>query len=113
MQKPWVGVEPKTSQVDTLQSTYAISPGEIGSSHHPNGLSRTKLLLLPSAFVVLEALPLQPMGVDRRALPVPDRVKPELAGTCSTSNSHRGGASEHWAELLGLERVGIHDNFFD
>jgi len=68
--------------------------------------------MLPSAFVVLEALPLQ-WEVRPPRPPVPDRVKPELAGTCSTSNSHRGGASEHWAELLGLERVGIHDNFFE
>jgi amino acid adenylation domain-containing protein/non-ribosomal peptide synthase protein (TIGR01720 family) len=70
--------------------------------------------MVPSAFVVLEALPLTPNGkVDRRALPVPDMTRPMDAGSCVTPRT----APEHtlvgiWAEVLGLEQVSVHDNFF-
>ncbi|MFD4990309.1 amino acid adenylation domain-containing protein, partial [Streptomyces sp. NPDC058374] len=67
--------------------------------------------LVPSAFVSLDALPLTPNGkVDQRALPAPDLT----AGTAYTAPS--APAEETlagiWAEVLGAERVGVHDNFF-
>ncbi|GLZ36653.1 non-ribosomal peptide synthetase [Actinokineospora sp. NBRC 105648] len=69
---------------------------------------------VPSAFVVLDALPLSPAGtVDRRALPVPDGVadtgEPHVAPRTALEASLAG----IWAEVLGVERVGVHDNFFD
>ena len=65
--------------------------------------------------MLLDALPLTPNGkVDRRALPAPDRAQPELE---STFVAPRTPVEEVlagiWAEVLGLERVGVHDNFFD
>ena len=69
--------------------------------------------MVPSAFVVLESLPVTPNGkVDRRALPAP--VKPELAGNDITPRT----AVEEvlvkiFAEVLGLNRVGVRDNFFE
>jgi amino acid adenylation domain-containing protein len=70
--------------------------------------------MLPSAFVALAALPLGPNGkVDRRALPAPDRTRPGLdtpfAAPRTPTEALLAGI---WAEVLGLERVGIHDNFF-
>jgi acyl carrier protein len=71
--------------------------------------------MVPSAFVQLEALPLTPNGkVDRRVLPAPEQVDTELAGTSVTPRT----PSEEilagiWAQVLGLEQVGIHDNFFE
>jgi hypothetical protein len=74
--------------------------------------------MLPSAFVLLEALPLNANGkVERKALPAPDRA---IA-------AHQAAASEYvaprtpqeavlaavWTEVLHLERVGVHDDFFD
>jgi acyl carrier protein len=70
--------------------------------------------MVPSAYVVLESLPLTPNGkVARRALPAPEPIKTELAGGYVAP---RTPAEEVlvkiFAEVLGLKRVGIHDNFF-
>ncbi|MFN6479645.1 non-ribosomal peptide synthetase [Nostoc sp. DedQUE07] len=71
--------------------------------------------MLPSAFVVLDALPLTPNGkVDRRALPVPDNLRPELTAAFQLPQSKmEQQIAKLWQELLHLDRVGIHDNFFD
>ena len=71
--------------------------------------------LVPAAFVLLDALPLTSNGkVDRRALPAPGRERPELetpyAAPASTTEAE---VAELWAELLGLDRVGIDDSLFD
>lgn len=71
--------------------------------------------MIPSAFVLLEKLPLNANGkVDRKALPAPDDARPELA----TAFVAPQGALEEfiatqWRELLRLNRVGSRDNFFD
>ena len=71
--------------------------------------------LIPSAFVLLEALPLTPNGkLNRRALPIPDYVSPALAQAYEAPRSVLEEAlAEYWSEALGLERVGVNDNFFD
>ena len=71
--------------------------------------------MVPSFLVLLEALPLMPNGkIDRRALPVPDDGRPELADACVSPRSEmERQLAEIWQEVLELDRVGIHDNFFD
>jgi acyl-CoA synthetase (AMP-forming)/AMP-acid ligase II len=65
--------------------------------------------MVPMAFVILERLPLTPNGkVDRRALPQPKRESPFVAPRNAVEEALAG----MWAEVLRLERVGIHDNFF-
>jgi acyl carrier protein len=71
--------------------------------------------MVPAGFVTLESLPLTPNGkVDRAALPAPEGDAP---GPRSESLAPRSPAEEVvagiWAEVLGRERVGVHDNFFD
>ena len=70
--------------------------------------------MVPSAFVVLPRLPLTTNGkVDRRALPPPDRNRPELDQTYVAPRTPvEELLAALWAEALGVERVGIHDNFF-
>jgi hypothetical protein len=71
--------------------------------------------MLPSTFVVLEALPLTPNGkVDRRALPAPDNLRPELANNYQPPQSEvEKSIARVWKQVLQLEKVGVHDNFFD
>jgi amino acid adenylation domain-containing protein len=79
--------------------------------------AREKLpaFMVPSDFVFLESLPLTPNGkVDRLALPAPDNARPELdvayAAPQSDIEKH---LAKIWAEVLSIEQLGIHDNFFD
>lgn len=71
--------------------------------------------MIPSAFVFLEELPLDPNGkVDRGALPAPERSNLETeAGYEAPRTPGEQRLAGIWGELLGLERVGIHDNFFE
>jgi amino acid adenylation domain-containing protein len=71
--------------------------------------------MLPGAFVAMDALPLSPNGkVDRRALPAPDGKRPELAAPyVAPRTATERALAEIWAGILGVERVGVEDNFFD
>jgi amino acid adenylation domain-containing protein len=71
--------------------------------------------MIPSAFVFLQALPLSPSGkVDRHALPVPGPARPELEeGLVLPRTPVEEVLAEIWTQVLGLEEVGVHDDFFD
>jgi acyl carrier protein len=71
--------------------------------------------MVPSAFVLLEVLPLTPNGkVDRRALPVPEGLRDELTVDYVAPQSEMERTiAAIWQEVLQVEKVGIHDNFFD
>ncbi|MEE1825256.1 amino acid adenylation domain-containing protein [Streptomyces sp. BE20] len=71
--------------------------------------------MVPAVFEVLDALPLTPSGkVDRAALPEPSGGRPEPGARFTAP----AAGLEHtlaglWCAVLGVERVGAHDNFFD
>ncbi|MEG4058033.1 MULTISPECIES: amino acid adenylation domain-containing protein [unclassified Microcoleus] len=71
--------------------------------------------MVPSAFVVLESLPVTANGkVDRLALPAPEPIKLEWAGSyVAPQTSIEEVLVKIWAEVLGIKRVGIRDNFFE
>jgi amino acid adenylation domain-containing protein len=71
--------------------------------------------MVPSSYVFLDSLPLTTNGkVDRKALPKPDTIRPNLEETfVAPTGAVESALAEIWAEVLGLERVGVHDNFFD
>ncbi|MCW5312699.1 amino acid adenylation domain-containing protein [Nostoc sp. KVJ3] len=71
--------------------------------------------MLPSAFVILKALPLTSNGkVDRQALRELNPVRPELETSLATPRTPvEEVLAGIWIGLLGIERVGIHNNFFD
>lgn len=71
--------------------------------------------MTPTVVMVLEQFPLTPNGkIDRKALPAPDRSRQDSAApfVAPASDVERTIAGV-WSALLGLERVGTRDNFFD
>ncbi|GAA4960292.1 non-ribosomal peptide synthase/polyketide synthase [Actinoplanes utahensis] len=71
--------------------------------------------LIPALFVTLPQLPVTANGkVDRRALPAPGPAIPETgAGYVAPGTDIERRLAGIWGDVLGLERVGVHDNFFD
>jgi acyl carrier protein len=71
--------------------------------------------MIPYAFISLDRLPIMPNGkVDRRALPAPERDRPELEESfVAARNPTEEVVAKIWGKVLGLEVVGIRDNFFD
>ncbi|CAI1069130.1 non-ribosomal peptide synthetase [Serratia marcescens] len=69
--------------------------------------------MVPSAWVVVAALPLSPNGkLDRRALPEPQGAQSQAAYEVP-QGEHETLLAAIWRELLNVERVGRHDNFFE
>jgi len=71
--------------------------------------------MVPSAYVFLDELPLTPNGkLDRNALPMPDMNRQELDVEFIAPRSQlEKQLAEIWCDVLRINRVGIHDNFFD
>ncbi|MGI8443339.1 non-ribosomal peptide synthase/polyketide synthase [Pectobacterium versatile] len=70
--------------------------------------------MVPSAFVTLDAFPLTPNGkIDRKALPAPDQSAVATRGYVAPQGELETALAQIWQELLGLDRVGRHDQFFE
>jgi amino acid adenylation domain-containing protein len=100
-----------------LVAYVALRPDHAPTVNELRRFSRTKLpdYMVPSVFVKVTSLPRTSSGkVDRRALPSPTPERPELekayVGPRTPVERVLAGI---WAEVLGLERVGVHDDFFD
>ncbi len=77
--------------------------------------SRLPEYMVPSVFVFLDRLPLTANGkVDRQALPVPDHSRADR-GTVFTAprDPVEEVLAKIWSNVLGIDRIGVHDNFFD
>ena len=130
---PWIDEENQHQQLvayvvakDTEETKMAEQAGQAISSAFcllPSAFkaylqSRIPDYMVPSTIMVLDALPLTPNGkIDRRSLPAPDRSSnADSSGTGTDSNQPQTQREEQladiWRRLLGVEQVGIHDNFF-
>jgi amino acid adenylation domain-containing protein len=71
--------------------------------------------MVPAAFVALDALPRTPSGkLDRGALPAPSRARPRLdEAWAEPRTAIERGLAALFGDVLGLEQVGLHDDFFD
>ena len=70
--------------------------------------------MVPSSFVFLNTLPLTPNGkVDRRALPAPFGFDSNLSATSAPQTELEQAIATVWQQVLHVEKVGMHDNFFD
>jgi acyl transferase domain-containing protein/non-ribosomal peptide synthetase component F len=110
---------PRTPNASRHSEGYDDAPAHSAnpSAEELRRLLREKLpdYMVPSAFVMLQAIPLTPNGkVDRRALPAPDTARSEPEDTfVAPSTPTEEALAEIWREVLRLERVGTRDNFFE
>ena len=70
--------------------------------------------MMPSVLMVLSQLPLTPNGkVDRQALPIPGVDSSVSTKYVAPETETQKALAEIWKEVLGIDKVGIYDNFFD
>jgi amino acid adenylation domain-containing protein/non-ribosomal peptide synthase protein (TIGR01720 family) len=91
---------------------YVVGDGNVGAWRE---YLKAKLpsYMVPSGFVMMESIPLTANGkVDREALPIPEEKK--IKSTCvAPQNSNEEKLATIWKQVLGIKKVGIHDNFFE
>jgi thioesterase domain-containing protein/aryl carrier-like protein len=84
---------------------------ELGATAREYTAARLPDYMVPSATVVLDALPLAPSGkVDRKALPLPDYA---AADSQAPKTELEKFLCEAFADILGVTEVGVHDSFFE
>ncbi|MFF5617045.1 non-ribosomal peptide synthase/polyketide synthase [Streptomyces albidoflavus] len=93
---------------------YVVATGEMPDTELRELLAATlPEYMVPAAFVTLDALPLNAAGkLDRAALPAPHFTADTTTYTAPRTETEQLLAGI-WAEILGVERVGVDDNFFD
>lgn len=92
-----------------------VIPGEGYSQDNLYKFLKTKLpdYMLPGIIMELESFPLTSSGkLNRRALPEPDGSSQALVAYEAPRNEMEAALVDIWKEVLELERVGIHDDFF-
>ncbi|HBN9632843.1 non-ribosomal peptide synthetase [Pseudomonas aeruginosa] len=115
LEHPWVR-EAAVLAVDGRQLVgYVVLESESGdwrealAAHLATSLPE---YMVPAQWLVLERMPLSPNGkLDRKALPAPE-VSVAQAGYSAPRNAVERTLAEIWQDLLGVERVGLDDNFF-
>lgn len=76
--------------------------------------ARLPEFMVPSVFMVLDALPVNENGkVDRSSLPAPDKTRPPAETFVAPRDDLELKLTQIWEEVLGIRPVGIKDNFFD
>jgi amino acid adenylation domain-containing protein len=91
------------------------SPASLSSREMRNFLcEKLPDYMLPSALVWLDRMPLSANGkIDRKALPPPDPARPRMESPLVSPSSLLQLQLTHiWEKLLGVQPIGIHDNFF-
>jgi amino acid adenylation domain-containing protein len=100
-----------------LVAYVVLKPEANGTIDHPRQFVKQRLpeYMVPSAVVVMDALPLSPAGkVDRRNLPRPERLDTETgAGFVAARTLTEEVAVGIWEDVLKADCVGVHDNFFE
>jgi amino acid adenylation domain-containing protein len=90
-------------------------PGSITDELHNFVQQKLPNYMMPSAYMLLDTLPLTPNGkVDRKALPIPESFSPqERQASVMPQTETQQLIAEIWQEILQIEKVGIHHNFFE
>ncbi len=106
------------SQIDDKQLVaYFTFRGDSPNATDLRDFLKQKLpdYMVPSAYVPLDEFPLNSSGkVDRKALPAPRTARPNLrAQYVAPRNDTEKTLAQIWARVLGLDVIGVYDNFFD
>jgi acyl carrier protein len=110
-----VARDDQTGQKQLVGYVVAEQQGQLNLDELRSHLKQTlPAYMVPSAFVTLDALPLTPNGkVDRKALPAPDPQGSAEDRYVAPSNELEEVLASIWANLLGINRVGVEESFFD
>jgi amino acid adenylation domain-containing protein len=96
---------------------YVIARGNAPSAGELKSHLKARLpeYMIPAAFVFLNEFPLTPnKKVDRKALPPPDANRPELNKTfIAPRDAIEQQVTKIWEKVLGVQPIGVADNFFD
>jgi len=101
---------------DKTLVAYVVPTGDALSVEELRTRLRPRLpaYMMPAAFVLMDALPLTRNGkIDLRALPAPGREPGGGREFVAPRTALEETVAGIWAEVLGLERVGVADNFFE
>jgi amino acid adenylation domain-containing protein/non-ribosomal peptide synthase protein (TIGR01720 family) len=110
-----VAVAPWRQGEETALAAYVVPRGErppASAELRSWAGARLPEHMVPAAFAFLEALPSTPSGkLDRRALPAPGRAREQGRAFAAPRTPVEVALAGIWQEVLGLERVGVHDGF--
>jgi len=112
--KEVVVIDREDKQGNKYLCAYIVSDKEITVTELRGALSK-KLpdYMIPSYFIILEKLPLMPNGkLDRKSLPEPDGEINIGVEYAAPTNKIEETMAEIWSEVLGVQKIGIDDNFF-
>ncbi|MGG1760259.1 surfactin non-ribosomal peptide synthetase SrfAA, partial [Bacillus velezensis] len=100
---------------DKLLCAYVVGLREISSRELREHTAKDlPAYMIPSVFIQLDELPLTGNGkIDRRALPMPDVTAANAVSYTAPRNETEQKLADIWAEVLQMERVGVHDQFFE
>jgi amino acid adenylation domain-containing protein len=107
----------KTGSDNRLIGYVVFKPGERARAGELKSFLRQRVreYMVPYTFVFLDRIPLNRHGkIDMQALPQPGRERPDLATDYEAPrNSVESSVAEIWSGVLGIEAVGIDDNFIE
>ncbi len=96
---------------------YIVSKTNTNLGFKLRGYLKEKLpeYMVPATFVMMDSMPLTPNGkIDRRALPAPSQERPPLEQVfVAPRNPTEQKLVQIWSQILDIQSIGIHDNFFD
>jgi thioesterase domain-containing protein/acyl carrier protein len=105
----------RTKDDEPRDPSFVVGPSSFASALRAFLTARLPGYMLPSAFVVLDGLPRTPNGkLDRRALPAPEQAGSMRESTyVAPRDLTELRLVRVWEDLLGVQPIGVHDNFFD
>ena len=94
---------------------YFISSSELSQNDLRQFLQdKLPAYMIPSSYMMLEEFPLTPnRKIDRKSLPLPEANRPNLDNYIKPSSEIEREIAQIWQQVLQVDKIGIHDNFFD